>query len=157
IHNTPSITANGGSSGPDVLVKAEDNADITTFAGGFGLAINKNSAAGVAFGVAVSHNIIGNTITAYIDASGVVSHGDLRVEASSPSTRIWAFSLAASVAYSAATTGTALAGAASGAFAINEIDNDINASIRNTQPKNDAGDQARVRSENGSIYIVATD
>jgi hypothetical protein len=111
---------------------------------------------GAAFGVSVTHNTIANTITAYVDSSKVVSRGDLRIEATSPSAKVWAFSLAAAVAYSAP-AGTALSGSISGAISINEISNTIDASIRNTPAKAVATDLAPVRSTAGSIILSATD
>ncbi|MBD2198648.1 MULTISPECIES: DUF4347 domain-containing protein [Calothrix] len=131
IRNAADVDAKG-----DISVTATDTSKIKADGGGVAIALTRSSTTGVAgtIGASVAVNDIDNTIQAFIeDANTKVdsANGGVTVSATTTST-IDNFVLGGSIAASVSTGGTGVALAGSGASGDNEINNTIEAAIRDS-------------------------
>jgi hypothetical protein len=151
IHNTsdahisgsPAITttATGADSLDDT---AEDTSTIRALAGGVGIAIT-TGAVGIAVGVSLAVNDIGNTIVAYVDSSHVTSAGTVNLTAmSTPTIEALTIGVAAAVALS---SGGGVAGSGAGSGSGDTVQNTVRAYINNSG----------VSTASGAITATATD
>ncbi len=158
--NTVEAYVTGGASittkeSGDVIVKADDNPNVSATAGAASVTIATGATGSVALSIggAVADNTIADTVYAYSDASTIDSAANVSITAVATPTA-GAFALAASVSASFSLTGVGFSGG--GASSTNTITNDVESYITGASPtsKSDvtAADQVTVSaSETGLI------
>ena len=127
-------------------IAAIDDSDIVADAGGIGVAfaLNTQFSGGLSFGAGVAINDINNTVNAVVDNSTLAA-ASTSIAAQSEA-KIEALTLAGAVSGSVGSVAIAGAGAAS--VSINNIDNTVEAAVKNG---------ARVTTDTGNVNLAATD
>ncbi len=136
ISGSPDITTTAV--GPDSLdVTAVDTSTIQALAGGVGIAVSTGTL-GLAAGVSVASNEIGNTTEAYVDNSTVTAAGDLNLTATSMPT-IRALTIGVAVAVAVSDEAGGVAGSGAGAGSGDTVHDTILAYINNSTVTSSAG------------------
>ncbi len=129
ITGSKSVSATGsGATDTGVQLNAQDDAIIEALAGGVGISISKGSGVGLAAGVSVADNEIGDSTTASINGSTINSSAGVGLLSNSTAT-IEALTIGVAVA---ATTGGGGAGAGAGAGSGNTVSDSVTATIVNS-------------------------
>ncbi|MBD2412394.1 hypothetical protein FACHB389_10860 [Nostoc calcicola FACHB-389] len=141
----------------DLKVTADDTSQIYAIAGLLGLGITGatgGNANTITVGVSAATNKIENTIRAYIDNSTInasaTNTGNVEVTAKASQAKIFALTLAGSVAASNAPTNSAFSVSGAGSGSENVIDSDIAAFISNNSVVN-------IKNTSKALNIRATD
>ncbi len=159
IRNTSDAHISGSSNvsttaaGADSLdVTAVDTSTIRALAGGVGIAVGTGTV-GLAAGVSVAVNAIGNTTLAYVDTSHVNSAGDVNITATGSPT-IEAITIGVAVAVNASGEG-GVAGSGAGAGSGDTVQNTVLAYINNSGVSSSAGAIAVSATDKPTIQTVA--
>ncbi|WP_392533892.1 DUF4347 domain-containing protein [Nostoc sp. C117] len=141
----------------DLKLTADDTSQIYAIAGLLGLGITGatgGNANTLTFGVSAATNKIDNTIRAYIDNSiinsAISTSGNVEVTAKASQAKIFALTLAGSVAASNAPTNSAFSLAGAGSGSGNTIDSNIAAFVSNNSVVN-------IKNASKALNITATD
>ncbi len=153
-HISGSPEINTTTAGADSLdVEAGDSSTIQALAGGVGIAISTGTI-GIAVGVSVAVNDIGNTIEAYVDGSAVTSAGDVNVTATSNPT-IKALTIGVAVAAALSSNAGGVAGSGAGAGSGDTVRNTVLAYINGSHVTSTAGAIEANATDNALIQTIA--
>ncbi len=160
IHNTTDAYISGSTgvttteTGADGLdVSALDTSTIKALAGGVGIAVSTGTL-GLAVGVSVAFNEIGNTTQAYVSGSTLSSAGDVNVTAIAMPT-IEALTIGVAVAVAVSDQAGGVAGSGAGAGSGDIVQNSVLAYIDNSVVTTSAGAIDVSATDNAYILTIA--
>ncbi|MDB5862130.1 MAG: repeat-containing protein, partial [Ramlibacter sp.] len=152
VRNGSTLTTAAGSGGA-ISVRADDNSwiDATAGAAAISIALTQKTAVAPALGISLTFNAIENTTRAAVEDSDLRSNGTITVSAESDA-RIDSLAFGIAVGMAISGNASAISVGATGALGFNEIDNLVEATVRNSAP----GGAATVVSD-GAFSVTARD